>query len=323
MELPPALRRAVDAALEGVPLAELGAASDTLSRRYRAEVRDGSLHLASERAALAYLATRLPATYAAVRASFAAVAKARPDFTPSSALDVGAGPGTAIWAAVDCWPTLADALLIEASPAIRRFGERFAAAAGPARMVWHTADAEQDFTDRGPRDLVTLTYALGEWAAERRDTLIDRLWSATGDMLVIVEPGTSAGFQRILAARDRLIAAGAHLAAPCPHAMRCPLAAPDWCHFAERVARSRLHRLAKGGEVPWEDEKFIYIAASRKPGTGAPSRVIAPPRAGSGRVTLKLCHRDGSTAARLVSRRDGALFKAARRADWGGTFETR
>jgi ribosomal protein RSM22 (predicted rRNA methylase) len=147
--------------------------------------------------------------------------------------------------------------------------------------------------------------------------LVDRLWSLTADMLVIVEPGTPAGWSRILAARDRLIAAGAYLLAPCPHARACPLQPPDWCHFARRVARSRLHRQAKYAEVPWEDEKFIYLATSRRPGAKASARVIAPPRAGSGRITLKLCQPDATMAERQFTRRDGAAYKAARRLAWG------
>ncbi|MBN8966068.1 MAG: methyltransferase, partial [Rhizobiales bacterium] len=287
MQLPPLLRHAVDDALEGVALADLAAASDTLSRRYRGEVRDGRWHLADERAALAYLAARLPATYAAVRASFEAVAVVRPDFAPVTALDVGAGPGTALWAAADCWNGLADVLLIEGSDTIRAWGERLAAAAGPARIVWRSGDIRNGINDSPPRDLVTLAYVLDEIAPERRAALIDRLWQLTGDVLVIVEPGTPAGWQRIVAARRQLIAAGAAILAPCPHAAPCPLLSPDWCHFAARVARSRRHREVKGADVPWEDEKFIYLAVARTPGQAVASRVIAPPRAASGRVMLK------------------------------------
>src|SRR5512147_927201 len=127
MELPPLLRRAVDRALSGAALTDLAAAAADLSKRYREERRDGKAHVASDRDALAYLAVRLPATYAAVRASFAAVAEARPDFVPKTALDVGAGPGTALWAAVECWPALADALLVEPNPLFRAFGEQLAA----------------------------------------------------------------------------------------------------------------------------------------------------------------------------------------------------
>ena len=164
---------------------------------------------------------------------------------------------------------------------------------------------------------MTCAYVLGELSPEAGARLLDRLWSLTAEVLVIVEPGTPAGWGRILAAREQLTAAGADLLAPCPHAHACPLQPPDWCHFARRVARSRLHRQAKNAEVPWEDEKFIYIAASRRPGTAVAPRVVAPPRTGSGRVSLKLCQPDGTATERLFTRRDGEIYKAARRAAWG------
>ena len=320
MELPPPLRQAVDRVLSGVPLADLAVTAAVLSLRYREERRDGTLHVGSHDDALAYLAVRLPATYAAIRASFDAIAEVRPDFAPRTALDVGAGPGTALWAAADCWPDLADALLVEASPVFRACGEALAAKAGLPRMTWRSGDVAEDAIDGEPRDLVTMAYVLNELAPEARPRVLDRLWQATADMLVIVEPGTPAGWQRIVAARRQLIESGAHTIAPCPHAHDCPLVAPDWCHFAERVARSRLHRQAKGGTVPWEDEKFSYVALSRRPMPAAGARVIARPRKGSGRVTLKLCRPDGSAGEQLFSRRDGEIFKRATRCDWGSSL---
>src|SRR6476659_8887988 len=136
MELPPQLRRAVDRALGGTTLTNLAAAANDLSQRYREEQRDGKAHVASDEDALAYLAVRLPATYAAVRASFAAIKQARPDFAPKTALDIGAGPGTALWAAADCWPDLADALLVEASPVFRTCGEALAREASVPHIAW-------------------------------------------------------------------------------------------------------------------------------------------------------------------------------------------
>ncbi len=317
MELPAALRQAVDKALEGVPLAALKQAAEMLSRRYRAETRDGRLHLSDDLAAKAYLTTRLPATYAAVRASLEAVAEARENFAPLSLIDVGAGPGTVLWAARDCWNSLEDAVLVEASPSIRAVGTDLAGHAQPVTARYLPADVSQKFPDLEPADLVTLAYVLDELPPAEIEPLVDRLWALTANTLVIVEPGTPAGWQRILGARSRLIAAGANLVAPCPHSQGCPLVAPDWCHFSRRVARSRLHRLAKGGEVPWEDEKFIYIAASRHAGEGASARVLAPPQASSGMVRLKLCDAEATVGERLLTRRDGAAFKAARKLDWG------
>jgi ribosomal protein RSM22 (predicted rRNA methylase) len=321
MELPPLLRQNIDRALDGIALRDLAAAAATLSERYREERHDGRLHVANRRDALAYVAVRMPATYAAVRASFDAIAEARPDFAPKTMLDIGAGPATALWAAADCWPDLADALLVEASPTFRTCGEELAAEAALPHMTWRIADVAKTI-DCVPRDLVTLAYVLNELTPDVRQVALERLWRLTTDTLVIVEPGTPAGWQRILTARRQLIASGAHVIAPCPHAHECPLQPPDWCHFAKRVARSRLHRQAKGADVPWEDEKFSYVALSRKPAAAAGARVIARPRKASGRVTLKLCRPDGSAGDQLFSRRDGDLFKQAWRSDWGSSFDT-
>jgi ribosomal protein RSM22 (predicted rRNA methylase) len=218
----------------------------------------------------------------------------------------------------DGWPDLAAAVMIEASAAIRDWGERFAAETGVPRLEWRGAASVLEQT--GAYDLVTVAYVLDELEADARNHLIHRLWSLTCDTLLIVEPGTPSGWRRILDARVQLLAAGALIVAPCPHAATCPLVAPDWCHFARRVSRVRVHLQAKQAEVPWEDEKFLYLAVSRRPGALPQARVIAPPRKGSGKVELKLCRGDGTMEHRLFTRRDGAAFKAARRADWGDTL---
>jgi len=128
MELPLPLRHAVDSALAGVPMSDLTTSAKALSQRYRDEVRDGRLHLSDARYALAYIATRMPATYAAIHASLTALNEQQPGFAPRSLLDIGGGPGTVMWAAADIWPTLEAATLVETSPAIRALGEKLAAA---------------------------------------------------------------------------------------------------------------------------------------------------------------------------------------------------
>ena len=65
---------------------------------------------------------------------------------------------------------------------------------------------------------------------------------------------------------------------------------------------------AKRGEVPWEDEKYSYLAVSRTPGVGGAARVLSPPRHGKGKVALKLCQEDGTAGERLITRRQGELF---------------
>ncbi len=181
MELPAPIRAAVDKALEGLPLADLQAAAERLSARYRSETRDGRPHLLDDLSARAYLAVRMPATYAAVRASLATVAQLRPDFAPRSLLDAGAGPGTALFAARDCWPSLKDATLIESSPAIRRWGEELVSGSATGTLHWQASDIVVGGPPQPPHDLVMLAYVLDELRPAAIGPLIERLWQATSD----------------------------------------------------------------------------------------------------------------------------------------------
>lgn len=317
MELPARLRQGIDNLLNGVRLSDLQRASDILSKRYRAETRDGRLHLSDEMAAYAYLAARLPATYAAVFSSLDAVAKLRADFSPASLLDVGAGPGTVLWAATQCWPELKQATLLEASSAVRAVGCQLSDEAGLERIEWLAHDIVKERSALPKADLVTLAYVLDELATPDRNTLIERLWAACENMLLLIEPGTPAGWQRIIDAREQLIGAGAFVVAPCAHQQICGIQGLDWCHFSRRVARSKIHRLTKQADVPWEDEKFIYLAASRFEGQRAENRVLSPVKMSRGKAELKLCCNDGTIVDKIITRRDGDRFKKVRRIDWG------
>src|SRR6202042_3033012 len=80
-------------------------------------------------------------------------------------------------------------------------------------------------------DLVTASYVLAELPEKAAAGTARDLWASAAQMLVLVEPGTPAGFARIRAARDALIEAGGHVVAPCTHDKACPLSDSDWCHF--------------------------------------------------------------------------------------------
>lgn len=212
--------------------------------------------------------------------------------------------------------------LIEREPAMIKLGRQLMLDAGlPAA---HTARwLEADITAApipGRYELVIASYMLNELDAAARDALLERLWAATSGVLLIIEPGTPECFAQLRRARTRILALGGHIAAPCPHERDCPLAPGDWCHFTCRVARSRLHRQLKGGDAPFEDEKFSYMAFARADCRPCAARVRRHPIIESGRVTLELCAAPG-LETRRVTRRDGALFKAARKADCGDAFD--
>jgi ribosomal protein RSM22 (predicted rRNA methylase) len=303
--LPRRLQEAIEERVGGQALA---AARTDLTRRYRDTVRSGPVARSREDV-LAYAAARLPATYAAMRVALGELAARAPRFAPATHLDVGAGPGAAIWAARDVWPSLERAVAVEPERAMSALGRELA----PDDVDWSTTLPEGTF------DLVTLGYVLNE--IPDPDATIDRAWAAAAGAIVVVEPGTPAGYRLVLAARDRLLAAGAHMAAPCPHERECPLAdTENWCHFAVRVARSKAHRQAKGAELSYEDEKFSYVAVTRTPGEPAAARVLRHPLSRPGHVVIELCARDG-LRSETVSKREGPRYRAARKVSWGEAFE--
>ena len=161
----------------------------------------------------AYLAYRAPATFAAAAAVFRQIALQRPEWRPASLLDVGAGPGVAAWAAVEAWPSLTELTLVEAEPEMLAAGRELLPDAS-----WVVGDVLQA---QGPADLVVASYVLGELHDPTGAAV--HLWRQSADTLALIEPGTPAGYRRVLAARAAAIGEGGQTLGPCPHDLACPL----------------------------------------------------------------------------------------------------
>ena len=269
----------------------------------------------------AYAAARMPATFVAAAHAMTAAAELARSFAPTSHLDIGAGTGAAAWAARGVWPSIRAVSLIDREPAVIDLGRRLATASGDAVLAsadWRLGRADDPVA--AAAELVTAGYVLGELPADAFDAAVDALWAATHGVLVVVEPGSRAGFQRVVAVRDRLIAAGAHVVAPCPGPEPCPVlrTRTAWCHFLARLDRSPLQRRAKTATRSWEDEPFSYVALAR-PAIAAdpvPRVVLGRPRRRPGAVELRICA-DGRIERRILSRRDGPTYHAARDLVWG------
>lgn len=291
--LPEELSIAIQEQCAAFSTGELAAAAAQISEAYRRGLPP-RLETAVMRAA--YAATRLPATYAALRRAAAEL-----PFTPESLLDLGAGPGAAAWVS----PCLAT--LVDENPHWDDLR--------PARRI--CADLER-LPDLQAHDVVSLCYVLNELPPAARPRLLDEAWRLARRALILVEPGTPQGFALLLEARRQLLEAGARLAAPCPHEGACPMQGQDWCHFAVRVERSRLHRQLKGGSLGYEDEKFCYLAALKDPQPRARARILRHPEILPGCIGLTLC--TGGGVERQTVRRRDALWRAARKASWGDAW---
>jgi ribosomal protein RSM22 (predicted rRNA methylase) len=312
-DLPAELKAALDAKLQGLSRNDAAERATLILQTYRDGGGSGAIR--SEADALAYALARMPATYAAVIASLNALREITPSFAPASLLDVGAGPGTATWAAAEAFSSLEAFTLVDANSALRALALDLGS--GRLRdMTYQHGEARAALADTEAADLVVASYMIGEISDAEQRALTELMWAKTRDTLLIVEPGTSAGYARIIALREQLIASGAHVVAPCPHDGKCPLMAPDWCHFTQRLPRSRAHRQIKGAELPFEDEKFIYVALARARAAQYSARVLAQPVVTKVEVTAKLCTPGGLVIAK-VPRRAKADYARARRWRWG------
>ncbi len=316
MQLPPDLRNTVETIAAQSGMTVLKTAAQTVSDRYRAKAGTNA-GIRSHDEARAYLAARFPATYAAACNVFSQIARQKPDFTPRSLLDIGAGPGTVALAAHAFWPDIDAIRLLEPNPYLRAAGQEIFTALGLAgKTQWIESRIETADLALHVSDLVVAGYMMNE--VPSADGLAEKLWRATGDTLALIEPGTPDGYALILQARDHLLAGGAHMVAPCPHRLACPLLGKSWCHFSARVERSKLHKALKDGALGYEDEKFSYVAFSRSLVDLPAHRVIGYP-AGSKIVQLQLCNADGTATTTQIPK-SHPDHKLARKLDWGDAF---
>ena len=288
---------------EALGFAALKRAATAMSDAYR---DGGAARLNAAERTAAYLAVRMPATYAAAHAALREVRARLGDTPVVSVLDVGAGTGAASLAAREIWGPSTNITMIERDGAFTEAARQWL----PDGRV--LADDLARLESLPPHDLVVAAYTAGELARP----VAQLLWNAARVALVVIEPGTPRGYALVLRIRNELLASGACMLAPCPAATACPLAPPDWCHFGARVERSSLHRRIKDGELGYEDEKFSYVALARAAAPLPPARIIRRPAHSPGLIELRICTPEG-TRTRHVARRNREAYRAARHAAWG------
>ncbi|MFF4192504.1 small ribosomal subunit Rsm22 family protein [Nonomuraea sp. NPDC001831] len=314
--LPDELRTALDAALARFAPHDLSRATEQLTERYRTGPSAAAPHLRTPADIAAYAAYRMPATYAAAGTAMRMAAAMTPGFAPRTQLDVGGGTGAAVWAAAPVWPSLERVTVVEHDPQIIELGRRLARTAPVRDVTWRRASIDPGL-DRPAADLVTMSYALNELPAQRHADVV-RWLAADATMVIVIEPGTPAGYANIVTARETLTGCGLTVVAPCPHDGPCPIQpGRDWCHFSVRLPRTTLHRRVKSGTLGFEDEKFSYVAAVRGEWPRAAARVLRHPQKRKGLVSLRLCTAEEGVRDVVVSKRQGELYRLARDVDWG------
>ncbi|KKM60311.1 hypothetical protein LCGC14_1543110 [marine sediment metagenome] len=211
-----------------------------------------------------------------------------------SVVDFGGGPGTFLFA-LSKFKTLNKYTNVERSEAfigvLNVLVEEFLSSSIPHTRVDSISGnyLELESQDIPTNDLCVFSYTFCE--CDNSLAGISGLVE-NSKMVLIIEPGTPSGFNNIIQARDKLIEKGFSAIAPCTASNGfCPLrdSESDWCHFVERLDRSRVQKHLIKGVLGYEDEKYSYLLMSKSPIHSDGKRIISRPDIAKYSVSFDVC----------------------------------
>lgn len=314
MKIPNLLESAIEEKLNHVQLTELKQYANHLSQKYMYQERTGDTLLNTEVEALAYSIMRMPATYGAVYIALEHTLD-RIDFKIQSVLDIGAGTGAATWAISELLGTK-DIECFEREQVMIELGKDFMSQNAKLKDIsWNYIDIVENELDT-KADLVVTSYMLNEIKPENRKDIVDKLIKSSEHIVLIIEPGTPEGFTNIKEVQKIAIENGLNIIAPCTFQGICPLPNEDWCHSTVRIERTKVHKVLKNADLPYEDEKFAYIAISKEKCNNSGIRILRHPIIEKGKITLKVCH-NGKIEETIITKKDKELFKMVKKKKCG------
>lgn len=318
MRIPDLLENAIEKEIEGIKINELKELAQNLSDRYMNEKRTGQTLLSKEKEAMAYSIMRMPATFGAVTVALRNTLDIANTCNINTVLDIGAGTGAATWA-INELTNPKEITCIERENAMRKVGQTLMKYNTELENVQWIDEDITNSKELKNADLVVASYIINELKQEERKRVIQKLLQLESKIILIIEPGTPEGFANIKEIQKIALENEAYIIAPCTSQEKCKLPENDWCHTAVRIERSKIHRILKSGEVPYEDEKFSYIAISKENLGTAESRVLRHPIIETGKITLKLCTK-GNIEQRIITKKEKEKFKTAKKKKCGDSL---
>jgi ribosomal protein RSM22 (predicted rRNA methylase) len=270
----------------------------------------------------------VPATYAQIAGALYQIKKTMPEWEPESVLDLGSGPGTALWAAKEVWPSLKKATAIDNDGSFLSVSrELFHRSDLELEVEWEGDSLRSDFGSKNNKyDVVILANVLNELTEEERIKVVDRAFTQCSKVLVIIEPGTPAGAQIITDIYTSFTNKNFLLA---PFINNTFVDTKNfWLHFPQRFIRPEFQRRIRQHmrvsslmASDWEETKYSYITFSKYPAElNAWGRVVAPIKKQKAWFDLTVLTAKGIEKLQ-VFKRNKEKYNLVRKLRWGDVIE--
>lgn len=315
MDLPIDIKQKIEELTSNYNLKDLQKCYNKISSSYLKEEGSNERLVISSIDVLTYAITRMPATFGAVSKSLAYGLENIEQF-PNSIIDLGSGTGSSILACSILLPNFNSYTCYEREIEMINFSKYIFE---DSRVSYFNVDNVITNLDK-KADLVIASYFMNELSDDNKAILLDKIWECSNQFILIVEPGTPKAFSNMRKYRDYFINKGAYVVAPCPHNGACPICGDDWCHFVTRVSRSKLHKLLKNADVPYEDEKFTYLFISKQKTTQKSARILRHPLIKGAQIETYLCKNDGTLGKEIITKSNKEYFKKLKKLDSGDSL---
>ena len=241
-----------------------------------------------------------------------------------SVVDFGGGPGTFLFA-ISKFKTLNKYTNVERSDSfigiMNVLVEEFLSS---STTHTHVDSISCNYLKLGSQDIPTSDLCVFSYTLCERENSPVYLSDLVehSNMVLIIEPGTPSGFKNIIQARDKLIEKGFGTIAPCTVSNGfCPLrdSESDWCHFVERVDRSRIQRHLKNGVLGYEYEKYSYLLMSKNSIHSDGKRIISRPNYTKHSISFDICSEKNSHIV-ITKKENKSEFKIVKKSIRGDLY---
>lgn len=270
VNLPEKISNAISALLSLPEHDRWVANAEKLHERYMTREKENGSYISTSIDVFAYLGLRSAATYAQISGALLQVQESMPLWHPASLLDIGSGPGTAVWAAKTLWPSIATATCIDQDEKFIAIGKELLEKSElPIHVDWKQQDVRTSLGNTTQLyDLVIIANVLNELDPEETRTLVINALSRCKGVLIVIEPGTPLGYT-IVQATAKSIAGKNTLIAP--YIGNSFVKSDDyWIHFPQRFIRpaflKRIRQHMRDSELmasDWEEAKYSFVAVGK------------------------------------------------------------